>query len=557
MAKTTPASDDDIGSRGKPRAAQRATPQIPSASVSYKRPRSSIPLGDQQVAPDAIASSSRGFRTVLRNPLFLRLWIAQLLSQTIMNASNYGLIVLVATQSSHSNFATSLSIVAFALPAAVFAPIAGVLVDRFNRRSVMWLSNLLRAVAAVAFAASLYLKEAGIIQSAVIPALLLSLLSATIGQFFAPAEGASIPLLVHPDELVNALSLFNITFTISQALGILLLGPAIFLFTPTSITIGGLTLAQAGPTVESLFKTEILFLIVAVLYLVCIGLVLSIPKSRLQGEVVVTSQKRLLPESNQLRSIWLGIREAGSFVRHDRRLLISLLQLCMAGIIVAIVSAVAPNFVLAFFDQQPDHMVLVLLPAGVGLVLGSAFTPVVIRWLRYVSTIMIGMISLSLSISLLTLLRAIALVVQPPASVQDGNWVTWWYLVIAIFLTFCIGVALNFISVPTQTIMQARSPDWIKGRVLALQSMMQNGLNVVVLPLIGITADLLGIPTALDILAVTILITGLATIYSGMNVSQRPPRMTAPSGPVSGPFPKGLNPDGLTPYGQRTTHLVE
>jgi hypothetical protein len=43
--------------------------------------------------------------------------------------------------------------------------------------------------------------------------------------------------------------------------------------------------------------------------------------------------------------------------------------------------------------------------------------------------------------------------------------------------------------------------------------MMQNGLNVVVLPVIGITADLLGIPFALDILAVAVLTVGLASIY--------------------------------------------
>ncbi|MGO8948710.1 MAG: MFS transporter [Ktedonobacterales bacterium] len=537
MAKVRQASDDGISSGGKPGAEQLAAEPIPSASVSYKRPRSSIPLEDQRLPPHAIAASSRGFRTVLRNPLFLRLWISQLLSQTIMNASNYGLIVLVATQSSHSNFATSLSIVAFALPAAVFAPIAGVLVDRFNRRSVLWVSNLLRAVAAVAFAAALYLKEAGIIPSAVVPALLLSLLTATIGQFFAPAEGASIPLLVHRDELVNALSLFNITFTISQALGILLLGPAIFLFTPTSITIGGLTLAHANPATESLFKTEILFIIVAVLYVACIGLILSIPKARLQGDVGTGRHRRLLPESNQLRSIWMGIREAGSFVRHDQRLLIAILQLCMGGIIVAIVSAIAPNFVLTFFDEQPDHMVLVLFPAGVGLVLGSAFTPTLIRRLQYVRTIMIGMIALSLSIALLTLLRAVALLVSPPASVLDGSWVTWWYLGLAIFLTFCIGLALNFISVPTQTTMQARSPDRIKGRVLALQSMIQNGLNVLVLPLIGITADVLGIPVALDILAVTILITGLATIYFDLHAG--------PDKPTARPLaPKPIMADG-------------
>jgi hypothetical protein len=68
--------------------------------------------------------------------------------------------------------------------------------------------------------------------------------------------------------------------------------------------------------------------------------------------------------------------------------------------------------------------------------------------------------------------------------------------------------------------------------VLALQSMLQNSLNVLVLPLIGITADLLGIPFALDILAVAILITGLATIYFGIRGSPNPPMATGPAGVV-------------------------
>jgi MFS family permease len=508
MAKVTRPEGGDVGAGGRGAADERDTmPLTPSASVSYKRPRSQIPLSEQQVPPHAIVASSRGFRTVLGNHLFLRLWIAQVISQTIMNASNYGLIAFVATQSK-SNFATSLSIVAFALPAAIFAPIAGVLVDRFNRRSVLWVSNLLRAVAAVAFAVALHAN-----QSAIIPAILLSFITATIGQFFAPAEGASIPLLVYPDELVNALSLFNITFTISQALGIIVLGPAIILFVPP-ITVGKLTISP----------TESLFLIVALLYLVCIALIFSIPKSRLKVE---TSGIRRPPpsveEKSQLRSIWLGIREAGSFMRHDRRLLIAILQLCMGGVIVAIVSAIAPNFVLEFFHQPQTHMVLVLFPAGVGLVLGSAVTPALVHRLRYVRTIAIGIIALASSIALLTLLRAIALAIHPPTSPADGSWVTLWYLALAIFLTFCIGVSLNFVSVPTQTIMQSRSPDRIKGRVLALQSMMQNGLNVVVLPLIGIIADILGIPVALDLLAVTILTAGLASIYFSM--SDQPGRL--------------------------------
>ncbi len=202
----------------------------PTSQTLGKRP--DVPWGshisESATDPHAHAiDGGRGFRSVLRNPLFLRLWLAQLISQTITNAANYGLIVLVAQQT-NSNLGSAFAIVAFALPAALFAAPAGVLVDRFDRRSVLWISNALRALAAFGFVISLLIDS-----SASVPVLLLSFFMSTVAQFFSPAEGAAIPALVHPQELMNALALFNITFTLAQALGLIILGPAIIDFVPS------------------------------------------------------------------------------------------------------------------------------------------------------------------------------------------------------------------------------------------------------------------------------------------------------------------------------------
>ena len=43
----------------------------------------------------ALASNSEGFRTLLKKKNFLRLWLAQLISMTILNASNYALLILI------------------------------------------------------------------------------------------------------------------------------------------------------------------------------------------------------------------------------------------------------------------------------------------------------------------------------------------------------------------------------------------------------------------------------------------------------------------------------
>src|SRR5487761_936109 len=142
---------------------------------------------------------SRGFASVLRNRLFLRLWMAQLISQTIMNAANYAMIVLV-TKESDSALATSGAIVAFSLPALFFGAPAGVLVDRFDRRLVLWVSNILRALATVVFIFARIFAP-----GSVWPVYALTFFIAMVGQFFTPAEGAAIPRLVHRQELMNAL----------------------------------------------------------------------------------------------------------------------------------------------------------------------------------------------------------------------------------------------------------------------------------------------------------------------------------------------------------------
>src|SRR5713226_6118291 len=56
------------------------------------------------------------FRTVLKNRSFLLLWLAQLLSQIVFNAANYGVIAIV-TAVTHSTAMVGVAIISFTLPA--------------------------------------------------------------------------------------------------------------------------------------------------------------------------------------------------------------------------------------------------------------------------------------------------------------------------------------------------------------------------------------------------------------------------------------------------------
>ncbi len=213
----------------------------------------------------ALAAQSGGFLTLLKKRNFLRLWLAQLISMTIFFASNYALLILIENVT-HSTTLVGVSIICFSLPAVIFGPLAGVLVERMNKRRVLWSSNLLRALATFLFVIILLFNRSRLI----VPIYLLTFLISTIGQFFSPAEGATIPMLVNKDEMMPALSLFSITFMLAQALGFIFLAPLALSFLP-AVQIYQITF-------DSITQ---LYLLIGVLYLVCTGLIMLIPASNI------------------------------------------------------------------------------------------------------------------------------------------------------------------------------------------------------------------------------------------------------------------------------------
>ncbi len=456
--------------------------------------------GQHRVANPSAPTVRRGFMSLFRNSLFVRLWMAQLISQTIMNAANYAMIVLV-TKESDSALATSGAIVAFSLPALFLGAPAGVLVDRFDRRLVLWVSNILRALATVVFILARIFAP-----GSVWPVYALTFFIAMVGQFFTPAEGAAIPHLVHRQELINALALFNITFTLAQAAGLIVIGPLALLLIP-SFRLGG---ATYGITITS---TISLFAIITVLYVVCGFLILSIPHRMLRApntSIVTQGAVRRRHEGARLRGIWSGILEAGRFITGDALLHIAVWQLTLAGIVVSIVAMISPRFVQVFFHQPPELAALVFIPAGIGLVIGSVATPNIARRLKYTRTITVGVILLAGSVAFLVIGYTTA-----PYIFGKQWWAALPYLGGMLTLTFLIGIGLDLVNVPAQTRVQERSPDWVKGRVLSVQIMLLNGITVVFVPAIGWIADHMGLPSALFIVAGVIGTAGMFSVYLG------------------------------------------
>ncbi len=427
----------------------------------------------------ALVNSSGGFLTLLKKRNFLYLWLAQLISMTILNASNYALIVLIE-EVTGSTTLIGLAIIAFSIPAVLVGAPAGVFVDHMNKRRVLWGSNCLRALATFIFVISLIVNR-----HQLAPAYLLTFLISIIGQFFAPAEGSAIPRLVNEAELMPALSLFNITFMLSQALGFIIFAPIIIGLLPA--------FHIYHFTIDSVIE---LYAIIGVLYLVCALLIALIPTESFNSKPHITNNKATQPLA-VMGNVWSEMYQGWNFVRERKMLFLAVIQLSFAGVLLLVISQIATPIVTKLLQFQPNAMAVVFAPAGVGLIAGSILMPRITHRLGKPRAILLGCISLAVATTLLPLVALLAHTLQPQ------GWNTDPLLLLAVGLIMCAaGVALDFINIPAQTAMQELTPDWIKGRVLSLQLAFYNACSIPIIVFIGAIADLFGIDRVLYLMSI-------------------------------------------------------
>jgi predicted MFS family arabinose efflux permease len=175
-----------------------------------------------------------------RNPEFAKLWLAQVISLTGDWFNTIVLLGLVNEYSGGSGIAISLFLMFRALPPLFVAPIAGVLLDRFNRKYLLVASNLLRALIV-----PLYLLANS-------PDTLWIIYSVTVAQFilsaiFEPGQTAIIPSLMQPDDMVAGNTLFSVTWSVMLAAGAIIGGMFAFFFgANAALLMDAITFAVAG-----------------------------------------------------------------------------------------------------------------------------------------------------------------------------------------------------------------------------------------------------------------------------------------------------------------------
>ena len=150
--------------------------------------------------------------SLLRQPDFSRLWLAGLVS-IAGDWMLYAALPYFVYVETGSTVATAGMIVAELTPGVVLGSVAGVFVDRWSRKRLLIVANLLQAGVV---ALLLFVPIDGLLWLVYAVAAAQSAVAA----FAAPAESALLPLLVQPAQLVSANSLNALNNRLARLLGL-------------------------------------------------------------------------------------------------------------------------------------------------------------------------------------------------------------------------------------------------------------------------------------------------------------------------------------------------
>jgi MFS family permease len=151
-----------------------------------------------------------------RNRNYRYTWIGQVVSEIGDHFNNIAVFALVMEKSG-SGLVVSGIMLSRAIPAVIAGPIAGVALDRFDRRSIMLASDLVRAAVAAAFVLTIHQPRPWLLY-------LLSGILMFASPFFTSGRAAILPTIATEEELHAANSLTQTTQWATLTVGTMLGG---------------------------------------------------------------------------------------------------------------------------------------------------------------------------------------------------------------------------------------------------------------------------------------------------------------------------------------------
>lgn len=409
---------------------------------------------------------------------FFYLLVSEIFSQLAINMLNF-VLVIVAFTVANSNTAVSGVVLSFILPSLLFGIMAGVIVDKKNKRNVLFMTNLLRG---------LFVLPLAFLYTNIFVIYLVTFAVAFITQFFIPAETPIIPRLVRKDQLLSANALFGIGIYGSIFVAYALSGPVLLIFGRTNVFFVFGFLFLIGAFFASLIKVK------------------EPRKKRLSAKDVIENV-----------SLAKEIRLAISIMAKTKVIYRALFLLTLAQVIILVLAVIGPGYAQQILRiRVEDFPFLFVTPAIIGMALAAVLLGSFFHNASKEKITKIGLVLLGFSI----LFLPYGSKVESREIVQTINMYLPYFLKITTFhimivLAFVMGIANALVFVPANTILQEETSDEFRGKVYGALSTLVGLFSLLPIILVGSLADLIGIKGVLTGIGVTVLaIAGFRIVFS-------------------------------------------
>jgi len=372
-----------------------------------------------------------GFVQALQNSNFRALWLGQLISQVGDSFAILAVLVVI-NQLTKSTLALGLMVVSVTLPQLLFGLIAGVFVDRLDRKMTMIASDIARGLAILAL---LTVHTADRIYIFFIVGFFMG----AAGVFFNPARNAALPNIVDEELLLPANALTQITQVMTTVFG-----PAL----------AGLFIGWFGPAFAFIFDSLTFFVSAGAIA------TMSIPFSNAEAEKA------------SARVIWNQLGEGLAFIKGHRTILNVLITAAVAMLGLGAITVLAVRYLDEELGIGPTGLGFLNSVQGIGMVAGGVLIGNFAADLQANRVVGVGMIVLGLGLASLSVAPNFTLVLAA---------------------AFIIGLCMVSARTVLATMIQALVPDEKRGRVESAFNTLITVATMTSMGLAGLLGDPLGV----------------------------------------------------------------
>ena len=368
-------------------------------------------------------------RELLRIRDFRYLWTAQVASDFGDNLTALSLLIMVQRLTG-STVAIAGLMIAITLPALVLGVVAGVYVDRMDRRKTMIISDVVRGLVVLSF---IFLDSPDMVPLIYVVAFV----QASIGTLFGPARSALTPRIVGEEKLLAANSVTQTSRIIFNLLG---------------TTAAGILASLSTSFAPAFVVDSLTFLVSAFLI------------SR-----IVTSGE---PEEGAKSKVWQDMVSGFKVIVASRPLTGMLVGAGVAMLGLGAVNVLGVPFLIGELGISEAYFGLVELMQVAGMIIAGGFVAVAAKRLQPGSLVSLGLVGVGAAVALLSMATGI-LTVAP--------------------MLFLIGLSVAPTQAGVSTLSQTLIADKLRGRVGGALNSVVSAANVASMGVAGVLAAAIGI----------------------------------------------------------------